>query len=33
MLKIQLTPEQTEALDAQGIVQGDEFILMRPGAF
>lgn len=33
MQAIELTPEQSSALDKSGIIQGDEFILMRPAAF
>jgi len=33
MASIELTPEQSAALDEQGIVQGASFVLMRPTAF
>lgn len=33
MSTVELTPRQIQALDEQGIVQGDDFILMRPAAF
>ena len=33
MAAIELTPEQSAALDEQGIIHGETFVLMRPAAF
>ncbi len=33
MAAIELTPEQSAALDERGIIQGEKFVLMRPAAF
>ncbi|HVJ67545.1 MAG TPA: hypothetical protein VM510_06145 [Caulifigura sp.] len=30
---IELTPEQSAALDQQSIIHGEKFVLMRPSAF
>ena len=33
MAAIELTPEQSAALDQQSIVHGEKFVLMRPSTF